>query len=84
VTDKDEVEKELEIQIARYTHAYLGSEGANLNFTDLMAKMPLYSMYANYLSTKRLERLNRILAYSTLTLAVTTALSIMLSLGLRP
>ena len=75
-----EVEKKLEVQMARYTRAYLDSEGANLNSSDLTIKMPLYSMYANFLSTKKTEKLNRMLAYSTVTLAITTALSIIISL----
>jgi hypothetical protein len=80
VTDE---EKKFEVQLSRYANQYLGQEGSTLNFANLDLKMRLYSSYASYLSTKRIARLTRILAYSTLALAIITAASVLVSLILR-
>ncbi len=64
-----------------------GDKEINFLATDVPAMIRICSAYANFLSSKRIEKLTRILSYSTMALAAATfalALFTALTLTFRP
>jgi hypothetical protein len=82
----DDDERKIETILRKYAMHYASFEKPAIEFgvgETLPSKIEFYTAYANFLSTRRIEKLNRMLAYSTvilslstLTLAIFTAISI--------
>ncbi len=65
----------------KYATHYAAQEKTNMQYgwgENLSFNAQIYSSYLNYVSTKRIERLTYVLAFSTLALAVITAISLYL------
>jgi hypothetical protein len=71
--DKD---KQIETALKKYAYHYASFEKEDQpqQYTgeELALRLRIYSTYAEYVTTKRIERLTVVLAYSTLALAIST------------
>jgi len=76
----------VERAIRKYAVFYASQETDKIEVglgQDITQNVRIYSAYANLLATKSIERLTSVLAFSTLALAVVTAISVLISLSLR-
>lgn len=75
--DKDK-DKQIEMALRKsaYHYASFDQEDEPQQYTgeELLLKLRIYSAYAEYVATKKIEKLTLILAYSTFALAVATAI----------
>jgi len=73
--DKDK-DKQIEMALRKYAYHYASHEKEDepqqLTGGEMELKLGIYSAYAQYVATKRIERLTVILAYSTFALAIST------------
>ena len=73
--DKDK-DKQIEMALRKWAYHYASFEKEDdpQQYTgeELDSKLRVYSAYAGYVSTKRIEKLTVILAYSTFALAIST------------
>jgi hypothetical protein len=72
----DDKEKQIEMALRKYAYHYASHEKEDepQQYTpeELALRLRIYSTYAGYMATKRIEKLTVILAYSTFALAAAT------------
>jgi len=77
---KDDKSKDRQIEMALRKYAYhfasFEKEDKPQQYTgeELILKLQVYSTYATYVATKKIERLTLVLAYSTFALAAATVI----------
>jgi len=74
--DKDK-DKKIEMALRKYAYHYASFEKDDpQQYADeeLTLKLRIYSAYAEYIATKKIEKLTLILAYSTFALAAATVI----------
>jgi len=75
--DKDK-DKKVEMALRKYAYHYASfekeDEPQQYAGEELTLKLRIYSAYAEYIATKKIEKLTLILAYSTFALAAATVI----------